>query len=372
MANDAVAPNPASGMTPSLGDSGGRRRPHRSLRERLEVVGGILTAATGAVAGVDKLLAEFRTSGGIITQPLPAAILAPLALGLLALGVWLLFDGLRCRSRLIQPAAFRLDARKPTQLKGRERDVEKFIADCRKDENHQIFLLGESGVGKSAFVISGLAPALENDRHLLPVVADLRSVGDWEAGPRGALLAALQEYDRESWRKRGIAKPTPGDDPLAYLVDVASKLKRVPLLIFDQVDDYLRDHRACFLEDGRRWKDAGQVAKQNQFWRRLGESAAQGVFKVVLVCRDDAAGLSSLKLLAADPPRIELHRPSWSCLAELLDEIQGPVPEKVISDPDHGMDGPSRRAGARPDGRGLGFPADPAPRRAGGAGDAQR
>ena len=93
-------------------------------------------------------------------------------------------------SRLEQPDRFALSARTPKSLIGRDDDLKQLLESVAK---HRVVLLdGESGCGKSALVVAGVAPSLLPGAGLLPVY-----IGDWGnewvRGPLATALGALFE-----------------------------------------------------------------------------------------------------------------------------------------------------------------------------------
>ena len=135
----------------------------RTVAEKAKAISGGLAAVTGIVAAVTQL-----------TGALPDALKG---LSGLSLGVWWFFaailvivgavwawDGLSARSRLLRPEAMYLRADDPRHLAGRADDIERLLRICT--ENPLVYLVGESGAGKSALVQAGLVPRLKHRRKL--------------------------------------------------------------------------------------------------------------------------------------------------------------------------------------------------------------
>ena len=159
-------------------------------------------------------------------------------------------------SRLIDPDALKLDPQSPEQLVGRREDLDKLL---KALANPLVFLVSESGCGKSALLRAGIAQGPAFTQRFLPVYIDM-SVLDWEDGP----LRAVRE---------GFAQALPNDDPARSKLNARStprqyaeafgdyyrRTQRRPLLLLDQFDDYQADsrHRERFLPpETRVWRNA--------------------------------------------------------------------------------------------------------------------
>jgi hypothetical protein len=213
-------------------------------------------------------------------------------------------------SRLVDPDALKLDPQSPEQLVGRREDLDKLLSTLT---NRLVFLVSESGAGKSALLRAGVAQGTTFKERFLPVYVDM-SVLDWEDGP----LAALRE---------GFSRALPIDDPARALLDGQSgpksysgafadyykRTQRRPLLLLDQFDDYQAEpqHRDRFLPSGTRvWRTAKMIARENAFWRVLRQCLQSNVLSIIVASREDAAkGLESLRFIPNVPqfdlPRLE-------------------------------------------------------------------
>src|SRR5271165_46575 len=137
-------------------------------------------------------------------------------------------------SRLADPEALKLDPRSPEQLIGRREDLEKLLSALA---NPLVFLVSESGCGKSALLRAGVAAGPAFAERFLPIYIDM-SVLDWENGP----LRAVRE---------GFARAVPADDPARAQLEARSaprqyaevfadyyrRTQHGPLLLLDQFDD---------------------------------------------------------------------------------------------------------------------------------------
>jgi conflict system STAND superfamily ATPase len=184
-------------------------------------------------------------------------------------------------SRLLDPEALKLDPRSPEQLIGRREDLDKLLNALA---NPLVFLVSESGCGKSALMRAGVAQGAAFTARFLPIYIDM-SVLDWEDGP----LRAVRE---------GFAT-LPADDPARTRLDARSGPKayaeafgeyqkrtlRRPLLLLDQFDDFQADprHRTRFLPPQTRvWRTADAIAKDNAFWRVLRQCLPSDTVSIVV------------------------------------------------------------------------------------------
>jgi hypothetical protein len=290
---------------------------------------GLLLAA---IVGVHKALTDLDLRSWSWLE-ITAAVAAVLLLATVAL---------RTRkahvSRLVDPDALKLDPQSPEQLVGRREDLDKLL---RALANPLVFLVSESGCGKSALLRAGVAQGPAFNPRFLPIYIDM-SVLDWEDGP----LRAVRE---------GFAQALPSEDPARSKLDTRStprqyadafgdyyrRTQRRPLLLLDQFDDYQAEprHRERFLPpDTRIWRNAESIARENAFWRMLRQCLQNGGMSVVVACREDAAqGLESLRFFP-DVPQFELPRLEPGLVRQILDRLTQRPADKpaVIADPQGG------------------------------------
>jgi hypothetical protein len=110
----------------------------------------------GQVVSISKILK--------IPDPVSWAVV----IGMLGLGIWIISLGMRRRSRLLRPDARRLRVDEPSHRKGRDDDLQKLVARCR--DHGLVFLVGESGAGKSALVRAGLCREGVLPNTLVPIM----------------------------------------------------------------------------------------------------------------------------------------------------------------------------------------------------------
>jgi hypothetical protein len=189
-------------------------------------------AAILATIGVDK-------AGLINTLQNPIAWTAREVLFFGLVAVVLAFILLRQRyqnvSRLKDTNGLRLEPTEPRHLLGRGEDLSRIL---RALDRELVFLVGDSGSGKSALLQAGIChdPAITS--KFLPVYVDLAEL-DWDEGLLFALWdrfrQALPDDERKSYPGGVTQQP---DDLMAAFELYNEKLGRRPLLLFDQFEDY--------------------------------------------------------------------------------------------------------------------------------------
>jgi hypothetical protein len=292
--------------------------PRRTLEERLKAISGtlgILIALLALVPQFSKNISD--TVDAFINLPPIAWYLAPVLL--LIIGIFALRDGLARRSRLLRPEALQLKADNPAHLKGRSEDIQRLSMLCH--ECQQVHLVGESGAGKSALIQAGLWPALTADKRLFPIYLTVWGQ-DWQDGPRTALSYALWEALSEEDRGTLGLTTLPQPENLVVILDQCrEKLGRIPLLIFDQFDDYQTRHRTRFLSPRRRtWISADGLTEANAFWRDVKKLIDDKVVHCLFATRSDTAdGLESIRFV--DPQVYPLDRLNATFVLPLLTEL---------------------------------------------------
>lgn len=165
---------------------------------------------------------------------------------------------------------------------------------------------GESGCGKSALVQVGLVPTLRASGSLLPAL--VREWGDdWARGPTAACLNALyQALEADDREKIGWQNPPDLASDINQLCAMLEQqlravrqvLKRAPLLIGDQFDDYQARHHKRFLDQDDSWLRPDQLMAENPFWKCIGALAREGVLHVLILTRaDTAAGCACIRFV---------------------------------------------------------------------------
>jgi uncharacterized protein YjbI with pentapeptide repeats len=265
------------------------KEPKRSFEEKAKIVAGtVITVMTAATQLHEVGRAWY-----------------PVLLLLMVVGLWMVWDGISSRSRLLRPEALLLRADRLEHLAGRADDVDrlcKLCADCP-----QVHLVGESGAGKSALLQAGLCPEVRVHARFIPIYVDVWGQ-DWETGPRlaltSALWEALSEKDREAL---GLTGPLGPDDLFPTLRRCNVGCGREPLLVFDQFDDYQTRHRSQFLPSRRRtWLPTDKLIEMNPFWRDIKQLVEEGAVHCLFVTRTDAAdGLESVHFVRPEVYRLD-------------------------------------------------------------------
>lgn len=204
-------------------------------------------------------------------------------------------------------------------LLGREADIERLLRSLA--EWPLVFLVGESGAGKSSLLERGVLPRLKEVPGQFPLL--INSWGpDWIEGPREALAQALETALDEPLRKLlGVEGPVAPGDALTAVSRLRSKAMRTPILLFDQVDDYQTRHRDKFLSGPERTLlNAKALAAANPFWREVADLLESGGARCLFTTRSDTKiGLESVRF---QEPKVYLLDPlEKSAAADLLMEI---------------------------------------------------
>lgn len=296
-------------------------------------------------------LIDFFNQWGLLLGAVAAAWAAAVRL-LGSLGLWfaglfvftvgagVLFFYWRSRnaraSWLKDPDALKLAPQSPEQLAGRGEDLRRLL---NAASNSIVFLVSESGCGKSALLSAGVAQDPAFAVRFLPIYIDMSAL-DWERAP----LQAVRE---------GFSGALPADDParnsikassepVSYLRAFSSYYKRTgrrPLLLLDQFDDYQADprHRDRFIPAATRiWRQAADIAPENKFWRVLDLCLENNAASIIVACRDDAAkGLESIRF-HPEVPIFDLPRLEAGLVRKIIDRLTKWPSEEVIANPEGG------------------------------------
>jgi len=215
-------------------------------------------------------------------------------------------------SYLLQPDKLWRDPSAPNQLIGREDDLRRLRVQL---VNRLVYLVGESGCGKTALLRAGLSRDEETLRQYLPIFIDM-SPHDWS----DSLLAALRDEFI-----RSLPADDPGRDKLSadseadeyaeIFGDYRVRTGRRVLLLLDQFDDFQAQprHRHRFYPpDTGVVRTASEIKSENAFWRVLDTCLNQNALHVIVAARAEAAahGLRSIELIAEPPPYPLLRLPA--------------------------------------------------------------
>ncbi|XGV95378.1 MAG: AAA family ATPase [Leptolyngbya sp. BL-A-14] len=188
---------------------------------------------------------------------------------------------------------------------GRQQDVNRLVARMGRNDIKLTVIHGPSGVGKSSIVNAGLMPALKErvigDRIALPILIDLYT--DWQTTLEAKLLLALggraegrgQEAEGSSQSipleqqatavggqpivepnagsPAPPASPMPVPSALLSLLRQATNLNFIPVLIFDQFEEFFFVHET--------------LPQRRLFYEFLRDCLDLDFVKVVLTLRED-------------------------------------------------------------------------------------
>ncbi len=228
--------------------------------------------------------------------------------------------------------------------------VEHFLAGRELDVTHLsrvvqssplVFVVGDSGVGKSTLLKLGVARRLMRVGTWLPVYLDVWG-SHWRLGPEQALRDALQvavERGLEAAQRQQLG--VDGAITTENLFDVLERLRatvgRRPVLMFDQLDDYLSGHGERLVsQEDRTVLSADHLARRNPFWGDLRRLLRAGALHAVFAVRSDVAGgLRSFWFEAPETPETFLVRRLAAVhVKTVVDHV---MHEGAVSRPDNGF-----------------------------------
>jgi hypothetical protein len=316
-----------------------------NAKKLIEGIGGmfaVLAGIVGQAVGLQKNIKEWI----VRTSDWPDWTFWLIYASCITLGFSLLIKWRSRHSRLVHPEALRLDRDNVDHLIGREDDVAALLPFIYT--NPITIIEGESGCGKSALLRSGLLPKLVQDSSILPLL--IVSWGnDWQRGPTLALHRALSSaiIQRADLTLPSAAAQTKdhltASDTLRQLVllettltTLANSYRLMPILIFDQFDDYQALHREQFLLN-KIWLTPTQLRRENHFWELIGQLTHADTIRCLFITRSDtAAGLTSVAF--QNPISVyRLDRIPSQFIGPLLEHLSNPHSgELVVTDPDRG------------------------------------
>jgi conflict system STAND superfamily ATPase len=303
-----------------------------AVNEKLKDLTALFLTISALWAAVRSLPEAFREPAQALQEHWPWY--AGLAAAFLAIGLLQrdrLLRWLAPRSKLKDASALNIGRK---YLEGRADDIENLLD--RLAHWRLVYLVGESGAGKSSLLEQGLLPRLRRDDPTsLAIFLDTWGA-DWIEGPREALAHALAPLlDQQLREKLGLVGPITPDLVTPLLGRFRDELGIIPLLLFDQFDDYQTRHRARFLR-GRRKRilKPKELVQENSFWAAVAALLAEGKVHCLITTRDDAQwGLECVEFCASDT--YLLGRLGKDFAANLLSAI---TRESVVTDPERGFD----------------------------------
>jgi hypothetical protein len=301
----------------------------------------VVSLITGVLLEVPKLRDAFE---GLVPAAKDVPALKWAVVGIMAIiGITLWIKG-RPESRLVPGADLRLDRDNPEHLLGRTEEVEALGAACR--DYPQVHLVGEAGAGKSALVRAGLIPKLTAEGKVLPVYVNGYGE-DWIHGPRCALAEALWDALTEDQRQQlGMTSRNDPDHLKEHLGKLRQAFGQLPLLIFDQLDDYQLRHAAVFLAGKQKvWLTPGELTRRNAFWREVKHCLNNDEAHVLFVTSEKMGdGLAAMHF-TAEPLVHRLPRLPGQVARDVLFRLTTPAAGAgpLVLDPDQGWEDLRRR-----------------------------
>ena len=276
----------------------------KSASEKIKVFVGIVVALGGTSTALAELFKFFDTFHNTLQNPASVWFLWLISSVFVLFGLFLCYQGLSTKSRLLKPEQLHLDPDNIKHLRGRDLDIKRLSDAVTK--NSQVFLAGESGCGKSALIRTGLIPVLNDalpiDAAILPIYINTYE-NDWDNDLYERIVDA-------TWRALGpklrvelniAARATIYDelfeknDNEGIISSVRNSTGRIPLIIFDQFDDYVLLHSSKILKEGC-WISADNLISQNRCWNSIKCEIDKKNLHILLVTRDDlVAGLEAFR-----------------------------------------------------------------------------
>lgn len=302
--------------------------------ERLKSSGVVVGVVLAILAGAGQAT-EILAGTELVPPAFQPWIYRVLLIGAFALILRALVFGPQARSRLIKPEALRLERRNQHHLVGRQYEIDRIIA--LATASPLLFVVGESGVGKSALLGAGVTPKLLAGGTMLPVYIESLAGPDWEDDAWRLLFLALgNALGREESAALNIQGLPPPARRKAILQSLRDRTARTPLIIIDQFDDYQARHWRRFHSQGS-WTKSADLIRDNSFWRALADSARSRKLHLVIATRSDTAlGLEAVRFL--DPETFSVPRLEKTFIGELLDSIAPAAADgqAAIENPDAG------------------------------------
>lgn len=234
------------------------------------------------------------------------------------------------KSVLRRPDRFRVTPHDPRHLVGREQEIEDLCAEC--ESQGLVFLVGESGAGKSSLIDAGLLPRYEDVAEnrpapaLVPLLIDASGLV-WEEGLKQELARKIRSLRPLQLNRIGAESDPTFDDPFALLASLPSHAPSKLLLVLDQIDDYLLEHAKHFLHR-RKVISPERLISSNSDWELLSYAIQTKRVHVVIVGRSDAVMLDALQLSAYT--KFVLTRLDPHLIRPLFDLITQPDSDGVV------------------------------------------
>lgn len=305
------------------------------ITNRTAALGALFVGITALMNSASDLFGKLREKW-VILQQLPWWSQWAVSAFLVIIAFYLIRAAFAGKSRLLRPERFLIQPDEPRFLKGREREVQGLGQLC--DREPLVFLDGESGCGKSALVCAGLLPWCEGDpARPLPLRIDL-SGAPWDSGIADLLGRTLWIEKGDLCREFEFKQYPQADAVFQVLTQIGARTARMPLLIFDQFDDYQTAYRDQFYPaGGSRLLTSQEFLASNHFWSQVAQGVIAQHWHCLVVTRNDTrAGLDAIRF--CDARSYTLSRVEQNLIAPLFDEITTPGPDgaPVVDQPELG------------------------------------
>jgi formylglycine-generating enzyme required for sulfatase activity len=212
-------------------------------------------------------------------------------------------------------------------LVGRKDDVQNLTS--LLTDSAVVWLIGESGSGKSTLLQNGLQPTLKQDPARLVVYIDVWGA-DWAKGPPEALLDAIRRSGQETITAANLF------DKLAVIKEETGRL---PVLLFDQFDDYQVRHRSKFISSRGSFISVKALVQKNPFWQQIELLLREGRIHCLFVTRNDSVG--GMQCVRFQEPQVyPLDRLRKGHALPLLEDLSA---GNVVSHPEAGWQELSRQ-----------------------------
>ena len=184
--------------------------------------------------------------------------------------------------------------------------------------SYQVWLNGDSGVGKSVLLQKAILPALK-ERNVEAVYLNSWR-GDWEFAPASAILAKLNQG-------------TDGD----VLVQLEQVLAATPgrVIVLDQFDEFQIEHRDKFIPAHGQVISHAQLEASNRFFRILNSAIQAHRIRCVFVTRRDVEW-GKRPVLSQEADEFFLKRLEKNVVEG---EIVRIVPDDAVEHPENGWKG---------------------------------
>lgn len=202
------------------------------------------------------------------------------------------------KSVLRRPDRFRVPPHDPRYLIGREQELADLCSEC--ETQGLVFLVGESGAGKSSLIDAGLLPFYADTATnrptspLIPILIDAAGLA-WDGGIRHELARKIGSLTTEQIHLIGADAVPKQDNPFALLGSLAPYAPSKLLIVLDQIDDYLLEHSSHFLHR-RKVISADRLMSLNPDWELLSYAIRTKRVHVIIVGRSDAVMLDALQI----------------------------------------------------------------------------